>query len=122
MYKRQECKPLAEALDAALGGAAYRDAVQAAQQALEEPDSTPSARVLHAMQRNHGGSYLRFVLAESLAHRGSLLGMPLPPAVEDAFAELARASLEKQRETEAADRIDFETWRRRYLDPQKLKA
>ncbi|HVL35078.1 MAG TPA: glutamate--cysteine ligase [Burkholderiales bacterium] len=117
-----ECKPIAEALDAALGGAAYRDAVQAAQAALEEPDSTPSARVLHAMQRNHGGSYLRFVLAESLAHRGSLLGMPLPPAVEDSFAELARASLEKQRETEASDRIDFETWRRRYLDPQKLKA
>jgi glutamate--cysteine ligase len=117
-----ECAPLAEELDAALGGAAYRDAVQAAQAALGEPDSVPSARVLHAMARNHDHSYLRFVLSESLAHRGTLLGMPLPAAVEARFAELARASLDKQREIEAQDRFDFETYRQRYLDPASLRA
>ena len=34
------------------------------------------------MQRNHDGSYVRFALAESLLHRGSLLGMRLPAKVE----------------------------------------
>jgi glutamate--cysteine ligase len=116
-----ECAPLAEKLDAVLGGAAYRDAVQAGAAALENPDSVPSARVLHAMQRNHGGSYLRFVLAESLLHRATLLSLPLPPKVEEDFAQLARASLAKQRQIEAADRIDFETYRQRYLDPALLK-
>jgi glutamate--cysteine ligase len=113
--------PIAERLDAVFGGAAYRDAVAAAVTALEDPDSVPSARVLHAMQRNHGGSYLRFVLAESLLHRSALAGTPLPADVAASYHELARTSLAEQRDIEASDRVDFETWRRDYLDPAKLK-
>jgi glutamate--cysteine ligase len=116
-----QCAPLAAKLDSHLGATAYRDAVQAAFAALDNPDSVPSARVLHAMQRNHGGSYVRFVLAESLLHRATLLNLPLPPRIEDEFANLARASLAKQRQIEAADRIDFETYRQMYLDPRNLK-
>ena len=116
-----QCVPIAEKLDSRLGGAAYRDAVKAAAAALEEPDSVPSARVLHAMQRNHEGSFVRFVLAESLLHRSSLLNQPLPAKVEEEFAALARASAAKQRQIEAHDRVDFETYRRQYLDPQNLK-
>src|SRR5262245_46807307 len=104
-----QCAPLAEKLDSQLGGIAYRDAVQGASSALDNPDSVPSARVLHAMARNHGNSYGRFVLAESLLHRATLLALPLPPRVEDEFANLARASSAKQRQIEAQDRIDFET-------------
>jgi len=115
------CEPMAEKLDSLLGGIAYRDAVQAAHCALDNPDSVPSARVLHAMTRNHGNSYVRFVLAESLLHRATLLALPLPPKVEDEFANLARASSAKQRQIEAQDRVDFETYRRQYLDPQNLK-
>jgi len=113
--------PIAERLDAAFGGAAYRDAVAGAAATLDDPQSVPSARVLHAMQRNHGGSYLRFALAESLLHRGALAGRPLPAAVAEAYRELARSSLAEQRDIEASDRIDFETWRRQYLDPANLK-
>mgnify|MGYP001205395658 CR=1 FL=1 len=118
----EQCAPLAEALDTRLGGTAYRDAVRAGFAALDDPESVPSARVLHAMQRNHGGSYARFVLAESLLHRSTLLELPLPPGVEDEFAGLARASSAKQRQIEAADRIDFETYRLKYLDPESLKT
>jgi glutamate--cysteine ligase len=117
----EQCAPLAEALDARLGGTAYRDAVRSGFAALDDPESVPSARVLHAMQRNHDGSYARFVLAESLLHRSTLLELPLPPEVDDEFAGLARASSAKQRQIEAADRVDFETYRRNYLDPQSLK-
>jgi len=115
-----ECAPLAERLDEVLGGAAYRDAVAAAIAALEDPESVPSARVLHAMQRNHDGAYVRFVLAESFLHRGTLLNLPLPPSVEEEFALMARTSAAKQRQIEAQDRIDFETYRQRYLDPESL--
>jgi glutamate--cysteine ligase len=116
-----QCAPVAAKLDALLGGTAYRDAVAAAFAALDNPDSVPSARVLHAVQRNHGGSYVRFVLAESLLHRSTLLNLPLPPRIEDEFANLARASAAKQRQIEASDRIDFETYRKKYLDSQNLK-
>src|SRR5262249_52978915 len=43
------CAPMAAALDAALGGAAYRDALADALAVMREPETTPSARVLHAM-------------------------------------------------------------------------
>jgi len=74
------------------------------------------------MARNHGNSHVRFTLAESLAHRGSLIGIPLRAAVEERFALLAGESLEKQRKIEAADQLDFETYRQRYLNPELLRA
>jgi glutamate--cysteine ligase len=116
-----ECAPVAAKLDSQLGGIAYRDAVQAASTALDNPDSVSSARVLQEMARKHGNSYVRLVLAESLEHRATFLAMPLPAKVEDEFANLARASSAKQRQIEAQDRVDFETYRRQYLDPQNLK-
>jgi glutamate--cysteine ligase len=116
------CEPIAVELDAVRGGAAYRDALGSAFSALKEPETVPSARVLHAMARNHGNSHVRFTLAESLSHRGTLLGIPLRPEVEERFARLARESLEKQRKIEAADRVDFETYRQRYLNPELLRA
>ena len=61
------------------------------------------------------------MLAESLLHRATLLAMRLPPRIEDEFANLASASIAKQRQIEAQDRVDFETYRKNYLDPQKLR-
>jgi len=53
-------------------------------------------------------------------HELRLLATPLPADIEDEFANLARASSAKQRQIEAQDRVDFETYRMNYLDPQKL--
>jgi glutamate--cysteine ligase len=116
------CAPIAAELDAVHGGAAYRDSLQAAFSALKEPETVPSARVLHAMARNHGNSHVRFTLAESLSHRGTLVGIPLKAEVEERFARLAKESLEKQKKIEAAERIDFEAYRQRYLNPELLRA
>jgi glutamate--cysteine ligase len=111
-----ECEPLAAALDAAHGGAsAYRDALAEAASRLEDPETTPSARVLHAMARNHGNSFLRFVLIESTLHKGTLKTRELARDAHERFARLAAESLDKQREVEAADTVDFETFRRQYL-------
>jgi glutamate--cysteine ligase len=116
------CAPIAEELDATRGGAAYRDALAQSLSFLNNPETVPSARVLHAMARNHGNSHVRFTLAESLAHRGTLMGIPLKPEVEERFARLAEESVAKQKKIEAADHIDFETYRQRYLNPELLRA
>jgi len=116
------CEPIAAELDATRGGAGYRDALESSKKLLGDAQSTPSARVLQAMARNHGNSHVRFTLAESLAHHGTLAGIPLKPATEERFAQLARESTEKQRKIEASDRIDFETYRQRYLNPELLEA
>jgi glutamate--cysteine ligase len=116
-----QCEPLAAALDAAHGGgSAYREALAEAGGRLADPDTTPSARVLHAMARNHDNSFLRFVLIESTLHKGTLKARELSREVRDRFARLAAESLDQQREVEAADKVDFETFRREYLAHELL--
>ena len=114
------CAPIAAALDAANGTHAHGDAVAAARAALDEPATTPSARVLRVMADRHGNSYSRFVLAESRRHREAILALPYPAEVEARFARMAEESQVRQREIEAGDTMPFETYRQQYLDPRRL--
>jgi glutamate--cysteine ligase len=110
-----ECAPIAAALDAAIGGNAHGEAVASAVAALSDPAATPSARVLDAMARDHGNSHVRFVLAQSLAHRNAILELPFPADVVERYARLADESTAEQRRIETADTLPFETYRQLYL-------
>ena len=116
------CEPLAERLDRNAGGSAHRDSLAHALRSLEDPAQLPSSRLLAAMARNHANSYVRCVLALSLAHAGHLRGLPLGAQAEQRFTHLAEASLGEQRLIEAGDHLDFETFRQRYLSPELLKS
>jgi glutamate--cysteine ligase len=89
---------------------------------LENPAGTPSARVLDAMARDHDDSYIRFVLAQSAAHRQALLALPLDPTVAVRYAQQAAASLSRQRDIEAADTLPFDAFLQRYLSPDSLEV
>ena len=117
-----QCEPLAAAIDAQLDGAASREACHAMQKLIADAGATPSARVLHAMRRNHENSFVRFVLVESMLHKALLQHLELPREVRERFARLASDSLQKQRELEAADELDFETFRQRYLAHDLLRV
>jgi glutamate--cysteine ligase len=114
-----DCAPIAAALDHATGGNAHGKALAAAVAALNDPASTPSARVLQAM-KGYGNSYVAFVLAQSRAHRETILRLPLAPEVAARFARLAEESIAEQRRIEAADTVPFETYRQQYLAPVRL--
>jgi glutamate--cysteine ligase len=115
-----ECEPIAAALDAAAESRAHRDAIESARARLADPASTPSARVLQAMEREHGNSYVRFVLTQSRQHREAICKLPLAADVAERFARLAAESRVRQREIEAADKVSFEVYRQKYLDPSRL--
>jgi len=117
-----ECAPLAAALDAAHGGNAHRAAIDAAVEALSNPDSVPSARLLQAMAREHDNSFVRCALELSHRHAATLRASPLAPEVEAGFARLVAESLSEQRVIEAADDVPFETYRQRYLSPARLEV
>jgi len=117
-----ECEPIAEALDAALGGDAYRDALAAALSGLANPDSLPSARVLAAMRREHAGAYSRFALAQSTRHRETLLAEPLSADFEKSFERLAVESRARQKAAETADHISFDAYLERYLSRELLQV
>jgi glutamate--cysteine ligase len=115
-----ECQPIAETLDRLHGGSVFRDVLLAAGVVVRNPSATPSARVLDAMARDHRNVYVRFVLAESLRHAGSLRGLPPGAGAKARFEHLAAESLEEQRRIEAGDKVDFETFRKQYLSPDLL--
>jgi len=115
-----ECAPVASALDAANETSAHREALASAVAALNNPATTPSARVLRTMARDHGNSYTRFVRTQSLAHRDAILQLPFSADVAERFARLAEQSLIAQHGIEAADKLPFETYRQLYLAPVRL--
>jgi len=118
----RECAPIAAALDAANGGGAYAAALAEARARVDDPSRTPSARVLETMARDYDNSYSRFVLTQSQRHRETILALPYPDALARRFADLAAASLAKQREIEANDTLPFESYRQKYLDPARLRV
>ena len=89
---------------------------------VRDAGSTPSARVLHAMARNHDNAFVRFALIESTAHKAMLQHLELPREVRERFTRLAQESMLKQRELEASDEVDFETFRSRYLSHDSLRV
>jgi glutamate--cysteine ligase len=114
-----ECAPVAEALDAALGGRLYRESHAAQLAVMRDPARAPSARMLADMHR-YGDSYREFVLAQSRRHRDTLMEMPFSPTEEDRFAQLAAQSIAEQKAIEAADTLPFEEYRKTYLAVERL--
>ncbi|HEY1398431.1 glutamate--cysteine ligase [Roseateles sp.] len=117
-----EFAPIAAKVDAALGGALYREALAQAVERWDDPDQLPSARVLAAMRAQHESSHLAFVAAQSELSRRHVLERPLPDGLMARFDQSAHASLEAQAAIEAADTVDFETFRQQYLDPAQLRG
>ena len=117
------CGTTAEALDRALNtGRAHQDAVARALHALEHPEALPSARVLSTMAREHDNAFTHFALAESKRHAAHLRALPFDARTDARFVHLARESLEEQARIEAADQVDFEAFRRKYLSPELLRV
>ena len=116
----QQCEPIAVALDKAHGGEKYGKVLAAAERALRDASTLPSARVLRETEHRHGKSFPEFALAQSWRHRDSLSAQPLAAAVAARFARLAQESLAGQRRIEAADDVPFETYRQRYLGQDLL--
>lgn len=118
------CAPIAEAMDAArpVPGApdAHAQAVTQAIERLRDLRRLPSAQVLQAMTEGFGGEHTAFVVARSEAGRRRLRDLPWSPADEAWFTRLARASMQQQRELEAADAMPFEAFRQAYVSADSL--
>jgi len=117
-----QCEPMAAALDAAHGGQAYREALGAAKTTLQNPDSSPSARVLTAMARDFDDSYVRFIRQRSEDTRRHLLNRPFSAEQLARAQAQARESLAAQARIEAADAMPFEAYRQQYLSPERMLA
>ena len=118
----EEMRPLAQQLDAAHGGTLYLQALDAAVQGLDQPDTLPSARVLEVMQKDFNGSFVAFVRAQSERLKRDTLASAVSADKAERFKMLAEASWADQNKIEAADTMPFDIYLKTYLDPKRLIA
>ncbi len=114
------CAPIAAALDALQGTQAHADAVRAARAQLDDPAQLPSARVLDAIVREHGSSFIAFGRAQSQQAKARLLSLPFSATQQARFDQLAQESLQAQKDIEARDTMPFEIYRQQYVSPERL--
>jgi len=91
----------------------YRQALARQRRAVENPDLTPSARMLAEMS-NGGETFYELARRKSLEQQWYFAELPINTEREQMFVELAERSLQKQKEIEAADKIDFDRFLEEY--------
>ena len=112
--------PIADRLDRAMGGGGYAHALAEARRRLNAPDTTPSARVLATMERDFGGSFRSFALAQSVQAQQHLRALPFDAAAAGRFQRMSHDSVLEQRRRESSEVVPFETYREHYLAPEQL--
>lgn len=115
-----QCAPIAVALDAALGGSLYADAVAAAQQSLQHPDTLPSARILSTMATDFNNSFVGFLREQSRQTQTHLLALPFSADQQARYEAMTKESIAEQKRIEASDSMEFETYRQNYVSPKRL--
>ncbi|HEY3646160.1 MAG TPA: glutamate--cysteine ligase [Gammaproteobacteria bacterium] len=106
--------PLCRLLDGDDPARPYGSSLEAQRAALEDPDRTPSARVLRDM-RERGESFFSFAKRLSEQHRECFLAHPLPATTQARMTDQAQESLREQAAIEASDTLSFEEYLHRYF-------
>lgn len=103
----------AELLDQAKGGNAYRQALSLQLAKLENPELTPSARVLRDMTSAQQSFYAH-TLALAEQHRAYFATRPLAEKDYAEFAQMSAQSLHKQTELETQQQLNFDEYLESY--------
>jgi glutamate--cysteine ligase len=102
----EDMMPFAEMLDAAYGSQRYQAAMSSLRPRIDQPELTPSAQVLEAIQK-HGG-YYDFAFAMSQAHTQTLQASKISDDVLVKFQASVRESWAAQQRADAAPGPAFE--------------
>ncbi|MDA0706719.1 MAG: glutamate--cysteine ligase [Proteobacteria bacterium] len=103
---------IAAVFDAEEGGDSYAHAGRLAQSLLDDPDATPSARLLDTL-RTEKCSFFDFTLQQAVVHRDYFAAIaPLTDQRHAMFEQEARESIRRQDAIEASDSLSLDE----YLD------
>jgi glutamate--cysteine ligase len=92
----------------------YTKALGIQQEIVQDPDRTPSARVLAEMRKS-GESFFHFAKRISQQHQDYFKALPANPERMQFFKQEAWKSLHRQQEMEASDPLSFDEYLRRYF-------
>lgn len=106
--------PVSDWLDRLEGGDSFTRSRRSQGELLEEPDATPSARVLAEM-RARGEDYFEYTMRLSREHARTFHATALTEAAKAELSATAERSLVQQRELEQSDRLSFRAFLDRYF-------
>jgi len=110
----QSMQGVCEVLDAGDPQRPFTGSLQRQLQLVEDPDLTPSARMLAEMREQQEG-FFRFAQRMSLQHQAYFRGLKLSPERRELFLWEAQESLRRQREIEEGDTISFDEFLEQYF-------
>lgn len=110
----QEMQSVAELMDIDEHSRIYQNAVQQQQAKVENPELTPSAKMLVEVEDN-GEEFFTFGMRMSKQHQKILEKMDFPVEMEQKFQQWSKESLQKQTAIENADQGSFEEYLQAYF-------
>ncbi len=109
-----EMQGVSELLDKSTEGSPYSNALSAQQKKVENPELTPSARMLREM-RDRGEGFYHFAKRMSEIHQHFFTNLPLREDMQRFYSDLAVKSIEDQKAREATDELDFDEYLKQYF-------
>lgn len=110
-----DVRSVAELIDRGDGGQLYAQAVGAQQKLVDDPDATPSARILRELRDNKTG-FFAFAMATAIGHKEYFASLEqLDDTRRKALESEAAASLARQRDIEASDEISLDEYLAHYF-------
>jgi len=97
----QQCAPIAELLDREHGYNLHSEALATQRAKLDNPEQTPSAKVLSELRQNNE-SFAGFALKQSAKHAAYFAAPPLTGEQQATFEATVKQSLNEQTQLEAA--------------------
>ena len=108
----EQLAPLAERLDRLTGGGTYAATLSLQTQKLDDPDLTPSARIMQAIEDS---SFFEFGMHQALTAASALRAPPLAPGRLERLRAEAAESLAARQNLEAADEPPFADYLEAFL-------
>lgn len=113
-----DVQTIAEMIDAGEGGDSYAQSLKVQSELIENPEATPSARVLDELRQADIGFY-HFAMECAVGHKDYFRDLtPLSDDRLKVYQDEATNSIQRQREIEAADEISFDAYLERYYSAQ----
>ena len=109
-----EMQGFAELLDEANDSDNYTKSMENQRQAIENPECTPSAKMLAEMEKNGDGFY-QHAMRMSQQHHENFIKEKLSAEKTQYYQSLSSSSLQQQKEIEQSDSLPFATFIQQYF-------
>lgn len=113
----EACQPFALKLDQANNTTDHTQSLKNALESIQNPNKTPSAKVLHDVEA-HNGSYFDFIMGLSSKYTDKLKNDTLSDTTLNKYVSNAQSSMVRQQDIEHEDQLEFEEFRKDYVSQE----